>query len=142
MLLVFHTRLQGNAKFAMSGKWNSYVDMGPCNLDGSVIPDAPMRRLWTCAEKPEEDHYGCTHFAWHLNSTKYLNRPPLASDSRRRADRQALQERKMTEAAAEKQVLDAEQQQQHKVRDGLGVAGIAVALRCFCFCISGAEVGA
>jgi hypothetical protein len=99
----------------MSGKWNSYVDMCPCNPDGSPIPDAPVKRLWTCADKPEEDHYGCTHFAWHLNSTKYLSRPPLASDSRRRADRQALQERKMTEAAAEKQALDAEQRQQHKV---------------------------
>jgi hypothetical protein len=99
----------------MSGKWNSYVDMCACNPDGSPIADAPVRRLWTCAEKPEEDHYGCTHFAWHLNSTKFLSRPPLASDSRRRADRQALQERKMTEAAAEKQALDAQQQQQHKV---------------------------
>ncbi|WIA39040.1 hypothetical protein OEZ86_005186 [Tetradesmus obliquus] len=105
---------EGNAKFAMSGKWNSYVDMAPCNPDGSAIPDAPARRLWTCAEKPEEDHYGCTHFAWHLNSTQYLSKAPLASDSRRRADRQALQERKMTEAAAEKAALDTQQQQQHK----------------------------
>lgn len=111
--------MQGNAKFAMSGKWNSYVDMAPCNPDGSAIPDAPVRRLWTCAEKPEEDHYGCTHFAWHLNSTQYLSKAPLASDSRRRADRQALQERKMTEAAAEKAALDAQQQQQHKVRGRL-----------------------
>ncbi|KAF6256044.1 oxysterol binding protein [Scenedesmus sp. NREL 46B-D3] len=105
---------EGNAKFAMSGKWNSCVDMCACSPDGSPIADAPVRRLWTCAEKPAEDHYGCTHFAWHLNSTKYLSRPPLASDSRRRADRQALQERKMTEAAAEKQAIDTQQQQQHK----------------------------
>eukprot|EP00882_Tetradesmus_deserticola_P007827 GHRQ01008239.1.p1 GENE.GHRQ01008239.1~~GHRQ01008239.1.p1 ORF type:complete len:474 (+),score=250.32 GHRQ01008239.1:231-1652(+) len=105
---------EGNAKFAMSGKWNSHVDMCACNPDGTPAADAPLRRLWTCAAKPEEDHYGCTHFAWHLNSTKYLSRPPLASDSRRRADRQALQERKMTEAAAAKQAIDTQQQEQHK----------------------------
>jgi hypothetical protein len=26
----------------MSGKWDSYVDMCPCNPDGSAIPDAPV----------------------------------------------------------------------------------------------------
>lgn len=107
--------LQGNARLALSGKWNSYVDVCACNADGSEIEGAELRRLWTCAEKPAEDQYGCTHFAWDLNNAKHLSKPPMASDSRRRADRHALQEREMVQAAAAKQQLEDDQWQERKV---------------------------
>jgi hypothetical protein len=55
--------LQDQAHGYMSGKWNSYVDLEPCHPDGSVIEGAEKRRLWTCADKPEGDMYGCTQFA-------------------------------------------------------------------------------
>ncbi len=42
-----------------------------------------------CKEKPEGDKYGFTYFARMLNSGKGL--APLPSDSRRRADRAALE---------------------------------------------------
>lgn len=99
----------------MSGKWNSYVDVCACNSDGSAVEGAEKRRLWTCKDKPEDDQYGCTYFALDLNSTKYLNKPPMASDSRRRADRQALQDREMSNAAAAKQQLEDEQRHECKV---------------------------
>eukprot|EP00775_Hariotina_reticulata_P003836 gene3836-4093_t len=57
---------QDQAHGYMSGKWNSYVDLEPCNPDGSMIEGAEKRRLWTCADKPEGDMYGCTQFALQL----------------------------------------------------------------------------
>jgi hypothetical protein len=98
--------LQGVVHAHMSGKWNSYVDYVPAGPDGAPAPGAQPRRLWTCAEKPEDDHYGCTHFAWRLTDATYLQRPPLESDSRRRGDRHALQQREMGAAAAAKAEID------------------------------------
>jgi hypothetical protein len=50
-----------------------------------------MRGVWCaqCKEKPQGDKYGFTHFARMLNRGKGL--APLPSDSRRRADRAALE---------------------------------------------------
>lgn len=62
--------LQGNARGIMTGKWNSYVDLTPCHPDGTPVEGAEKRRLWTCAEKPADDQYGCTHFAWDLNNCR------------------------------------------------------------------------
>ena len=45
--------------------------------------------LAQCKEKPKGDKYGFTHFARMLNAGKGV--APLASDSRRRPDRAALE---------------------------------------------------
>eukprot|EP00879_Flechtneria_rotunda_P011364 GHRR01011869.1.p1 GENE.GHRR01011869.1~~GHRR01011869.1.p1 ORF type:complete len:445 (+),score=178.41 GHRR01011869.1:119-1453(+) len=111
---------EGNAKGIMSGKWNSYVELAPCHPDGTPVADTEKRRLWTCKDKPEDDAYGCTHFAWDLTNCRYLTKPPMASDSRRRADRHALQERQMAAAAVEKGMLDEQQRQEAKVREEQG----------------------
>lgn len=110
---------QGNAHGILSGKWNSHVDLTPSKPDGSPADGASARRLWSCAPKPADDAYGCTHFAWKLANTDLLRTPPLASDSRRRGDRHALQERHMVIAAAEKGLIEDEQRIERKV----GVAG-------------------
>lgn len=52
---------------------------------------------------------------WVVVCRRYLTRPPLATDSRRRADRHALQQREMTHAAAEQNKIYEEVQQQRKV---------------------------
>ncbi len=114
--------LQGVVHAHMSGKWNSYVDYVPAGPDGAPAPGAQPRRLWTCAEKPEDDHYGCTHFAWRLTDATYLQRPPLESDSRRRGDRHALQQREMGAAAAAKAEIDEAALAGKKVRSWAGVA--------------------
>lgn len=46
---------------------------------------------------------------------RYLSRPPLSTDSRRRADRYALQQREMTQAAGEKSAIEEDIRQQRKV---------------------------
>lgn len=111
---------QGNAHGILSGKWNSHVDLTPSKPDGSPADGASARRLWSCAPKPAEDAYGCTHFAWKLANTDLLRTPPLASDSRRRGDRHALQERHMVIAAAEKGLIEDEQRVERKKREQQG----------------------
>jgi hypothetical protein len=100
----------------MSGKWNSYVELTASKPDGTPADGAAPRRLWSCAAKPEDDPYGCTHFAWKLANCDLLRNPPLPSDSRRRPDRQALQDRHMVVAAAEKGLIEDEQRNERKVR--------------------------
>ena len=106
---------QGNAHGILSGKWNSYVDLTASKPDGTPADGATPRRLWTCAAKPEDDPYGCTHFAWQLANCDLLRTPPLPSVSRRRADRHALHERHMVAAAAEKSLIEDEQRLERKV---------------------------
>jgi hypothetical protein len=111
---------QDQAHGYMSGKWNSYVDLEPCHPDGSVIEGAEKRRLWTCADKPEGDMYGCTQFALQLNTCQHLVKPPLPSDSRRRADRLALEQRQIAGAAAEKLAIEEQQQQEQQLAEERG----------------------
>lgn len=115
LLLAPCCNTQGNAHGILSGKWNSHVDLTPSKPDGSPADGASARRLWSCAPKPADDAYGCTHFAWKLANTDLLRTPPLASDSRRRGDRHALQERHMVIAAAEKGLIEDEQRIERKV---------------------------
>lgn len=91
------------------------MDLTASKPDGTPADGAAPRRLWTCAAKPEEDAYGCTHFAWQLANCDLMRTPPLPSDSRRRADRHALQERHMVVAAAEKSLIEEEQRIERKV---------------------------
>lgn len=92
---------EGVKRLHLSGLWSSHLDAAACGADGEPSPDAPRRRLWSCSTKPEGDHYGRTRFAQRLNTCEGLGRPPLPSDSRRRADREALEGRHMPKAAAE-----------------------------------------
>lgn len=108
--------LQGNAHGILSGLWNSHVDLTPSNPDGTPAPGAEPKRLWTCAPKPKDDHYGCTHFAWKLADCSLLQGPPLPSDSRRRPDRHLLQERHMLAAGQQKSLIEDEQRIEKKVR--------------------------
>ena len=112
--------LQGNAHGILNGKWNSHVDFTPSKPDGTPADGASAKRLWACAAKPEDDAYGCTHFAWKLANCDLLRNAPLPSDSRRRADRHLLQERQMTAAAAEKGLIEDEQRNERKVGCELG----------------------
>ena len=92
----------GVKRIKLSGLWNGHCDAVACGADGEPEAGAPRRRLWGCRAKPEGDHYGMTKFARAmLNTAAGLRRPPLASDSRRRPDRDALAGRHMPRAAAE-----------------------------------------
>ncbi len=97
----------GAPRVHLSGLWSGHLDAVGCGADGEPLPDAAPRRLWTCAPKPEGDHFGFTHFARRLNTCAGLRLPPLPSDSRRRPDREALVGRHMPKAAAEMSHLEA-----------------------------------
>ncbi len=66
-----------------------------------------------CKEKPKGDKYGFTHFARLLCSGKGL--APLASDSRRRSDRAALEWGDAGTAGAEKYALEEAQRAERRV---------------------------
>jgi hypothetical protein len=82
-----------------AGKWNSHVDSVPCTASGEAVEGAEPKRLWTISAKPEGDYYGFTSFAHKLNSCEDILEP-LASDSRRRPDRAALEAGETTLAGA------------------------------------------
>lgn len=106
----------GKKKIALVGKWDSYLDMQKCDEEGEALPGSELVRLWTCTPKPAEaDKYGFSSFAQMLMSGKGLN--PLASDSRRRPDRTALQLGQHTEAGQHKLKLEEAQRAEKKERE-------------------------
>lgn len=96
----------GVKRVRLSGLWSSHLDAVECDAEGAPLEGATSRRIWTCKPKPEGDYYGMTQFARQLNTCKHLRAPPLPSDSRRRADREALVGRHLPKAAAEKSRLE------------------------------------
>ncbi|KXZ44648.1 hypothetical protein GPECTOR_64g142 [Gonium pectorale] len=100
----------------LSGKWNQYVDAVRCDPEGAPLPDAPVKRLWTCTPKPVGDYYSFTAFAHRLNSSEGI-RTPLPSDSRRRPDRAKLAAGEMVAAGSEKVRLEEMQRAERRERD-------------------------
>lgn len=98
------TERDGTKRMKLTGLWSSHLDVAVCGPDGT--PSESPRRLWTCAPKPTDDHYGMGEFAKMLNTCTGLRVPPLPSDSRRRPDREALAGRHMPKAASEKSRLE------------------------------------
>ncbi|CAL5227744.1 g10760 [Coccomyxa viridis] len=106
---------EGKKVLALAGAWNSHLDMQPCDEDGDPLPGSKTTRLWQCKEKPKGDKYGFTHFARMLNAGKGV--APLASDSRRRPDRAALEWGDTGSAGTEKHSLEERQRAERKERD-------------------------
>ncbi|KAK9806522.1 hypothetical protein WJX73_006646 [Symbiochloris irregularis] len=109
---------EGKKVLALDGAWNSHLDMARCDEEGDPLPDAHTTRLWNCEPKPAGDKYGFTHFAIESNNGKGLK--PLPSDSRRRADRKALQDGETGVAATEKVKVEEAQRQEKKERQRRG----------------------
>ena len=104
----------------LSGKWNSHVDATACDpATGAPAAGAVAQRLWTCAPKPEGDYYGFTAYAHKLNACEGIAEP-LASDSRRRRDRLALEAGEMAAAGSEKHRLEEQQRGEAKTRKERG----------------------
>ncbi len=114
-----HVEAADGAKLLkLEGKWNSHLDMLPCDAAGAAAPDAPRTRLWTCRVRPAPDPYSFTHFAHELNACAGTN--PLASDSRRRPDRAALELGRSGESAAHKHALEEMQRAERRRREAEG----------------------
>mmetsp|Transcript_11257 Transcript_11257/g.33809 ORF Transcript_11257/g.33809 Transcript_11257/m.33809 type:complete len:452 (-) Transcript_11257:444-1799(-) len=112
------TSAEGEKIYTLGGKWNDFLDAQRCDQEGNPLPDAPVIHLWKAAAKPEGDKYGFTHFAHKLMSSKGIN--PLRSDSRRRADRLALQKGETSEAATAKHTLEEIQRAEKREREARG----------------------
>ena len=52
------TNEEGEKVIALSGKWNSHLDMVKCDEAGEPIPDAPTTRLWTVSGTAL-DYFAC-----------------------------------------------------------------------------------
>ncbi|GFH19810.1 uncharacterized protein HaLaN_16828, partial [Haematococcus lacustris] len=107
---------EGRKHIRLSGKWNQYCDMVPCDAEGVPLEGAESTRLWTCAPKPANDYYSFTHFAHLLNKSDNI-RTPLPSDSRRRPDRAALAAGVSSTAGSEKYRLEEMQRAEKRERD-------------------------
>jgi len=113
------TDVDDKKRIKLSGKWNAYCDMVPCDEEGNPVPDAQLKRLWTCTEKPKGDYYSFTQFAHKLNECGGI-RTPLPSDSRRRPDRSALYAKETSTAGSEKYRLEEMQRAERREREKRG----------------------
>eukprot|EP00798_Chlamydomonas_sp_ICE-L_P000467 gene467-1873_t len=101
----------GKKHIKLSGKWNEYCDMVPCDLDGEPVPDVMPRRLWTCTDKPAGDYYSFTKFAHTLSSCEGL---------KRRSDRSCLYNGETMNAGKEKHRLEEMQRAEKRERESKG----------------------
>ncbi|KAF9598670.1 hypothetical protein IFM89_029920 [Coptis chinensis] len=77
-------------KMLMTGKWNKSMSYQPCDSEGEPLPGSEMKEVWKIADIPQNDKFQYTHFAHKINSFDTAPRKLLASDSRLRPDRYAL----------------------------------------------------
>lgn len=91
-----------------------------CDGEGNVPSDAKWTDLWAASPMPADDAYGFTHFAHKLNSFDLVPKALLASDSRLRPDRAALEAGEMGKAGAAKHELEEQQRAERRTREEKG----------------------
>lgn len=84
--------------------------------------DAKWADLWSASEMPADDAYGFTRFAHRLNSFELAPKALLASDSRLRPDRVALEAGEMGKAGSAKHELEEQQRAERRTREEKGDA--------------------
>ncbi|KAI3943467.1 hypothetical protein MKW92_047581 [Papaver armeniacum] len=104
-------------KILMTGKWNEYMSYQPCDLEGEPQSGTELKEVWRVAEVPPNDKFQYTHFAHKINSLDTAPRKLLASDSRLRPDRYALEKGDLSKAGAEKSSLEERQRAEKRSRE-------------------------
>ena len=101
----------GAVKYLLMGKWNDSVSVSkPYGTDSKV--------LWTKEPMPADPtKYGFTKFSFLQNSSKTAPKGVLASDSRIRPDRVALEKGDDTTAGAKKYELEELQRAERRIRE-------------------------
>ncbi|GAA0140027.1 transfer/carrier protein [Lithospermum erythrorhizon] len=107
-------------KILMTGKWNESMSYQQCDLEGEPLAGTELKEVWHVAPVPENDKFQYTHFAHKINSFDTAPKKLLASDSRLRPDRYALEKGDMTKAGAEKSSLEERQRSEKKNREAKG----------------------
>ncbi|KAF5199794.1 Oxysterol-binding protein-related protein 3c, partial [Thalictrum thalictroides] len=107
-------------KILMTGKWNKSINYQPCDLEGEPLPGTEMKEVWKVADVPQNDKFQYTYFAHKINSLETAPRKLLASDSRLRPDRYALELGDLSKAGAEKSNLEEKQRAEKRNREAKG----------------------
>nr|KJB11384.1 hypothetical protein B456_001G255800 [Gossypium raimondii]KJB11385.1 hypothetical protein B456_001G255800 [Gossypium raimondii] len=74
----------------------------PCDSEGEPLPGTELNKAWKLADAPKNDKFQYTHFAHKINSFDTAPKKLLASDSRLRPDRYALEQGDLSKAGFEK----------------------------------------
>ncbi|KVH91246.1 Oxysterol-binding protein [Cynara cardunculus var. scolymus] len=104
-------------KILMTGKWNESMSYQPCDLEGEPLEDTDLKEVWRVAEAPEDDKFQYTYFAHKVNSFDTAPKKLLASDSRLRPDRYALEMGDLSKAGSEKSILEEKQRAEKRIRE-------------------------
>ncbi|KAJ4835974.1 Oxysterol-binding protein- protein 3A [Turnera subulata] len=104
----------------MTGKWNESMSYQPCDLEGEPRVGTELKEVWRVAEAPKNDKFQYTHFAHKLNSFETAPKKLLASDSRLRPDRSALEHGDLNKAGHEKSSLEERQRAEKRNREAKG----------------------
>lgn len=107
-------------KILMTGKWNESMSYQPCDLDGEPLPGTELKEAWRIAKLPENDKFQYTYFTHKLNSLDTAPKKLLASDSRLRPDRYALERGDLAKAGLEKSSLEERQRAEKRNREANG----------------------
>ena len=107
-------------KVLMTGKWNQSMSYQPCDLEGEPLPGTQMKEVWRVADVPKNDKYDYTYFAHKINSFDTAPKKLLASDSRLRPDRFALEKGDMSKSGSEKSSLEERQRAEKRTREAKG----------------------
>ncbi|GFZ18033.1 OSBP(oxysterol binding protein)-related protein 3C [Actinidia rufa] len=92
----------------------------PCDMEGEPLPGTELKEVWRVATVPENDKFQYTHFAHKINSFETAPKKLLASDSRLRPDRYALEKGDLLKAGAEKSSLEERQRAEKRHREENG----------------------
>ncbi|CAA2993270.1 oxysterol-binding -related 3C [Olea europaea subsp. europaea] len=107
-------------KILMTGKWSESLSYQPCDSEGEPLPGTELKEAWHVAETPANDKFQYTYFAHKLNSFDTAPKKLLASDSRLRPDRWALEKGDLSKAGAEKSSLEEKQRAEKRDREAKG----------------------
>ncbi|XP_072996423.1 oxysterol-binding protein-related protein 3A-like [Typha latifolia] len=107
-------------KMLMTGKWNKSMSYQPCDQEGEPLPGTELKEVWRVAAAPENDKHQYTYFAHKINSFETAPKKLLASDSRLRPDRYALEKGNMSKSGSEKSSLEERQRSEKRSREAKG----------------------
>ncbi|KAJ7961408.1 Oxysterol-binding family protein [Quillaja saponaria] len=107
-------------KILMTGKWNESMSYQPCDLEGEPLPGTDLKEAWRVADAPKNDKFQYTYFAHKINSFDTAPKKLLASDSRLRPDRSALEQGDLSKAGREKSRLEERQRAEKRNRESNG----------------------
>ncbi|OVA16526.1 Oxysterol-binding protein [Macleaya cordata] len=107
-------------KILMTGKWNKSMSYQPCDIAGKPLSGTELKEVWRVADAPKNNKFQFTYFTHKINSFDTAPRKLLASDSRLRPDRYALEKGDLSKAGREKNSLEVKQRAEKKKREANG----------------------